>query len=248
METSPKKYSQMRTICHTFLVAIFAFLLISCNGDRCKKCRGGAGSFPIPLDKVDNAVLEVSGTLKIYQDNSQIAAITGPEVYINQINTNVENGTWYINFNKCINCGETPEFILAFKDIKSVVLNSDGNIVADSLISIDSIEIRNAGSGNIEFKQLRGAGFRIVNSGSGDIVLKGVSERLSIANSGSGVIRTTEMPADKVEVVNSGSGSCYLTATGTLNVLISGSGNVHYKGAPTITQNIPGSGVLINDN
>jgi hypothetical protein len=71
---------------------------------------------------------------------------------------------------------------------------------------------------------------------------------LSIANSGSGVIRTTEMPADKVEVVNSGSGSCFLTATETLNVLISGSGNVHYKGAPTITQNIPGSGVLINDN
>lgn len=238
----------MRKFNSSLLIAIFALLLISCNGDRCKKCRGGSGSFPIPLDKVDNAVLEVAGTLKIYQDDLQIAAITGPEVYINQINTNVENGTWYINFNKCINCDENPEFTLAFKNIKSVVLNSDGNIVADSLISIDSIEIRNTGSGKIEFTQLRGAGFRIVNSGSGDIILKGVSERLSIANSGSGVVRTTEMPAEKVDVVNSGSGSCYLTATESLDVLISGSGNVHYKGAPTITQNIPGSGTLINDN
>lgn len=239
------KFIQLK---YVSILLLMLLTLASCNGDKCKKCRGGSYENRIPLNKVDNVYLQTDGELIVYQSTTQLAALIGPDIFSQQVNTNVENGNWFINFNKCINCSEKPTFVLQFIDLKSIQLEGSGNINSEETITLDSLDIVNKGSGKIFIKQINGSKYKITNTGSGDIEIKGVAGSLNIINTGSGIIQNMSIPAENIEVVNSGSGSIYVTATSTLNVTITGSGNVHYKGAPVITQNISGSGQLINDN
>ena len=73
-------------------------------------------------------------------------------------------------------------------------------------------------------------------------------EDLTIRNSASGDFLGFNVSADNCIVKVLGSGNCELTVGDALDVTIGGSGDVLFKGNPSISQEINGSGDLINAN
>lgn len=109
-------------------------------------------------------------------------------------------------------------------------------------------KITNEGIGSIngttDFSDLE-----IINSGTGDIELKGQSlSNLEINNEGTGSILLYGLGAQDLKVINSGTGDVFIFVSDKLDVTISGTGNVYYKGRPEITSDISGIGQLIDDN
>lgn len=244
-----KSYIMRKYLSLSVISALMLLAISSCAPDKCKKCKGSTGFSPIPLAKVERVIVEFSGKVRLFQDTSQLAVVRGPEIAIKNMSTRVENGTWIVRYDQCITCEEEVELTLVVPDLKSLELRSSASINAEEAISFPNFEIIQKGSGAINFASLQADSLRVTHSGSGDVVLRGnLSGALQANMTGSGVLRSFELPFQDVTVTNNASGSVFLTALNNLNVTISGSGNVHYKGAPTIIQNITGSGQLINAN
>lgn len=233
----------------SFLLLLMTLVVTACTPDKCKKCKGSTGFSPIPLTKVERVIVEFSGTVRLFQDTTQLAVVKGPEEAVKNMSTTVDNGTWIIKYDRCITCEDEVELTLVVPDLKSLELRSSAKIVAEEAINFPDFELSNKGSGNISFSQLTSDNLRVTNGGSGDIVLSGaLSSSLQALMSGSGIIRAFELPFNNVSASNSGSGSIFVTAIDSLNVTINGSGNIHYKGAPFIQQTNTGSGLLIDAN
>jgi len=240
-----RQYFNFRPLVMLFLAV---FLFVSCDADRCKRCKGSDGVSPIPLEKVEKIVVDFDGLVRVFQDTFQFAAVAGKDAAIKNLSNEVVNGTWFIRYDRCITCEEDVIVTLVVPDLKGIDLVSKAKIEAIEATNFPDLEIINRAGGFIAFEQLQSEQLKITNSGSGDVVLKGSGSSLELTMSGSGVVRTFEMPFNNVTVSNTASGSVFLTALQNLTVNISGSGNVHYRGAPIITQEISGSGQLINAN
>lgn len=233
----------------SFFLLVMTLALTACTPDECKKCKGSIGFSPIPLAKVEKVIVEFSGTIRLFQDTTQLAVVRGTEEAIKNMSTKVDNGTWIVKYDRCITCEDEVELTLVVPDLKSLELRSSAKIIAEEAINFPDFELTSKGSGNINFSQLTSDNLRVTNSGSGDIILSGaLSNSLQAVMAGSGIIRAFELPYTNVSATNSGSGSIFVTAIDSLDVTINGSGNVHYKGAPFIQQTNTGSGQLINAN
>jgi len=229
-------------------VVLLGLLISGCSGE-CKKCRGSSTQSPIPVDKIESIVVEFPGTVRLFQDATQVAIVSGPEIAILNINTEVKDGVWRINYPRCITCEENVEITLVVPSIKRIELVSSGNVVADESVQLADLELVNSGSGDIRFDNLKVNTLNIENSGSGKIILKGAqAETVKSKMTGSGEIATYELPANAVEATLTGSGSIFATAITHLKAAISGTGKIYYKGSPAIEQDITGSGELVNSN
>jgi hypothetical protein len=73
-------------------------------------------------------------------------------------------------------------------------------------------------------------------------------DNLNIKNRGSGKYFGFNLNSYNCIINSVGSGSIKVTVTNLLDVRLTGRGDVFYKGTPEISQNIIGTGNLINAN
>ncbi len=139
--------------------------------------------------------------------------------------------------------------------------DTDDVTIHISMPALEGVSV--SGSGKLESEdQFTSKTMKIQVSGSGDVILNVVADRLETHVSGSGEIQTAgsaqdfeahisgsgkvrgqEMRAQTVDVHISGSGDCYIHADKTIEAHISGSGNVSYTGNPTnVNARTSGSG------
>jgi len=101
------------------------------------------------------------------------------------------------------------------------------------------------GSGNIHVAGLKAGDLEARVTGSGDVVLKGVADRLNASITGSGDLRAGDLAAKNVQVAVTGSGDAAVRATEQLDAKVTGSGNVRYSGNPSqVRHKVTGSGVI----
>jgi len=111
-------------------------------------------------------------------------------------------------------------------------------------ITVPSLQgVSVSGSGNIHAAGLKNGELEASVTGSGDVTLSGVVERLRARIVGSGDLRAGELDAKNVRVAVTGSGDAAVRATEQLDASVTGSGNVRYSGNPTqVGRNVTGSG------
>ncbi|MDP1609299.1 MAG: DUF2807 domain-containing protein [Chlamydiales bacterium] len=102
-----------------------------------------------------------------------------------------------------------------------------------------------AGSGDVEIRELKTAGFRCDISGSGRVVIQaGALESQVVKISGSGKYLASNLKSKDCTVRISGSGIADVQANSTLSVAIPGSGECIYSGNPEVSSSIKGSGYV----
>jgi hypothetical protein len=180
----------------------------------------------LKLSSFQSIGLGVKGTVYLTKGPQKVT-IEGQENIIDELEKDVENGSWNIgfgNYKKVRNYDELTIYI-SLPTVEKLSIGGSGAIIAkDAFEDLGELGLSIGGSGTIEFK------------GSAD------SAKISIA--GSGDVRASELRAGSCKVSIAGSGDAAVEVNGELNVSIAGSGKVKYKGNPRIKTSVAGSGTV----
>jgi predicted small secreted protein len=168
------------------------------------------------------------GNLTITQGNVESLTISADENLLPYITTRVVNGTLEIGMkpNTSLNPSRTIEYNLVMKTVEGVQLSGFGNIESEGLKG-GNIEVKLAGSGDINIAKIEADSLLVRISGFGDFDSQSVKAKTpNIEITGSGDINVDELDAEDLAVKISGFGDAILNGkTNTQNVQILGSGN-----------------------
>lgn len=222
-----------------------SILLSSCDEDGfCLEGEGGIETRELDLREFNG--VEVSGNHKVYisKGNRQYVEVRGQANVLDELEKDIENGVWDIEFNRCLRNHEQVEVYITLPELQSASVGGNGNLVVEDVFETSSFDASVSGSGSIMLRvAAQDLGVRI--SGSGTIRAAGVATNQDISISGSGNYRAFDVDSREAEVSISGSGEAELKVDELLNVGISGSGRVYYQGSPTVNTSISGSGKVI---
>ena len=233
--------------------ALALFAIPSCifiDDDPIGNCVNGKGDRVTQvLDIPDFTGIALATQAKVYieQGATQKVEVTAQENIIELIKLDVQGGVWEIEFDHCAYDFSTVEIYITVPDLDKVTNSSSGDIYGEGQFDVNSIDLVNTGSGDIEM-DIKSISIDATISGSGDMVMDGETQNLDVVVSGSGDFEGFGLDSQNADLTISGSGDIECTVTGQMDVTISGSGDVFYKGNPSIDVSITGSGKLIDAN
>lgn len=104
--------------------------------------------------------------------------------------------------------------------------------------------LRLNGSGSIDLPGIDQNGLDIKIGGSGNILVSGATDDLTITLGGSGTIDCRDLVAQTARVRLNGSGTITVNATEKIDAGIPGSGTIYTTGAAAVTESVTGSGSI----
>lgn len=183
------------------------------------------------------------GYLEIIQGDSQRVELEGPQSVIDQIITVIDRDRLRIYTKNFINQYGDLKIYITVKNLSDITIAGSGDVVVNSGLNTESINLEVTGSGNLRIPELKSNYTELQITGSGDIVVKGVSEeKIDINVTGSGGVKASELKTKHADINIAGSGSVEIYATEKLEGNIVGSGSIYYKGNPLIDTRSTGSG------
>lgn len=141
----------------------------------------------------------------------------------------------------CFRPTEPIKYYISVKDIKDITISGSGNVIGQSRIVADSLDIIITGSGDIDM-ELIAESLKTIVEGSGDVRLSGGAGLHEYLLEGSGNLEAFDFRTDSTSVNIEGSGNSEVFANENLDIIISGSGDVSYKGDAVVSQSVTGSG------
>lgn len=194
--------------------------------------------------------------------NADEIVIEAQQNIIDNIELNVFNNVWEINYNRNVIGHEAVKIFISMDELKKIQVLGTGNIICNSVFMGENLDVEISGTGDVYFNEfieynefdilINGTGnidfsgsfsdcnFKI--NGTGDIYSEGITNYLKIISSGTGHLNAIDFECNEAEIFSSGSGDCSITANEELDVRISGTGSVYYKGFPSINVDISGTG------
>lgn len=184
--------------------------------------QGSTVNQTLNLDKFESLGLGISAKVYLTQ-GSQSVRIEAQQNIIDNIKTEVKNGSWNIDFKQRVNNHTDITIHVSMPTIEALSIGGSGEIIGKS-----------------NFNNLGNLALAI--GGSGTIELAGSAKDVEISIAGSGDVKTGNLKANNCEVSIAGSGDAYIEVNNDLDVSIAGSGDVHYRGKPRISSSVAGSG------
>jgi hypothetical protein len=171
------------------------------------------------FDEID---LSGSGRVLVAVTGTESLTIEAEDNILPLLTTEVRNGT----------------LVLGAK--QSIISPTREIVYTITVVSLEAVTV--SGSGSVTATDIDADAFNVDMSGSGTVILGGVSESLDLSISGSGVFEGETLLSATGTVSLSGSGDAVVNVTDNLDVKVSGSGNVEYLGDPGVSVSISGSG------
>lgn len=195
------------------------------------------------VDSFTKIGMSVPGHLYLTQGSPQKVVVEASEDILEILKTEVKESSLRIKFETWKPGKTKPVNIwITVPEIEGLSVAGSGNIVSESSVTSDEIELEISGSGQIKLEELKTGEVEAAVSGSGDIYLTGTADEMDIKISGSGNVFGEKFSVDECGIKISGSGSCKVDATEELEAVISGSGKIYYYGNPQMDVVVSGSG------
>ena len=201
----------------------------------------GQGKEERDVSSFTGVSLGISGDLYITQGSPQKVMVQA-ENNMDEIETVVKDGVLRIKTDNWNSKIKGAKIWVTMLEVESLNVSGSGDIVAETPINADELELKVSGSGTIDISELKGDEIGAAISGSGDIKLAGSADEMELRISGSGSVYADGLKVSECGIKISGSGSCKIDVTGELDASISGSGRVTYYGNPQIDARVSGSG------
>ena len=242
----------MKTIKFALLAVSLLTVVSGCyfNDDDffgCVRGNGDVRSTEFYLADISGVRLTGIGDVIIRYGTEQSVIVETDENLLDYIDTDVHNGVWEIDFDRCVRNVTRLDIFITVPEIRKLVISGSGSIIGEDPFTGDALETSISGSGNIEF-EFTGNEVDASISGSGDISLAGDADLMDVNISGSGDVHAFDLIVQECDVLISASGDVRTYVEDLLKVRISGSGDVLYKGNPELDIDITGSGSVINRN
>jgi hypothetical protein len=191
--------------------------------------------------------LGISGELFLTQGSPQKVVVQADN-NLGKIQTVVRDGMLKIKTDSWMTRIKGVKIWITTPEVEALHVSGSGNILAETSINAEEMELKVSGSGKIKVPKLNGEEVDAAISGSGDILLGGTADEMDIRISGSGDIYAEEFQVNECDIKISGSGDCRIDATGEIDASISGSGSVTYYSNPQIDARVSGSGKVRKGN
>ena len=185
--------------------------------------------------------LGISGDLYLTQGSPQKVVIQA-ENNMDEIETQVRDGVLRIKTDNWSSRIKGVKIWITMPEVEALNVSGSGDILAETSINTDELELKVSGSGSINISELNADEIGAAISGSGDLKLAGSADEMELRISGSGSVYAEGLKVNECGIKISGSGSCKIDVTGELDASISGSGKVTYYGNPQIDARVSGSG------
>ncbi|MCB0595096.1 MAG: DUF2807 domain-containing protein [Lewinellaceae bacterium] len=232
------------------LTASSCFVNINDEDGFFGSCIDGAGPIvtrELTVAPFEGIELPISGDVFLTQGPEQKVIVEGKDNIIDEIELDVQNGIWKIEFNRCVRDIDLLRVFITVPDLTRIRVSGSGDVVSENTFVIQDLEIDIPGSGNVDLS-LDADDLDIDIPGSGRLTLEGLADETKYRISGSGDVHAFNLECRVADISVPGSGDLEVFVTELLKVRISGSGDVFYRGDPALDISISGSGDVIDAN
>lgn len=185
-----------------------------------------------PFDQID-----VSGvfSLKLSQGNKEEVKIEADDNLQDLFEVNNDGSKLTIKMKKesSFNSKKGLTVYITFKKLKSMDLQTVGNVSSDNNLSFDDLKIGNKSVGSVDLS-LTAQTINLNNKGVGKLKLKGKADNAVIRNKSVGSIDASGFVVQKMDIDNNGIGSAQVNAEKELKVKDSFLGKVSNKGGAPV--------------
>ncbi len=217
-------------------LTLAAIVLIFSSGLQAQMWRTvyGNGKVVTKERKTDSFTgIKVSSGIDVYlkQGNNESVTVEADENLHEYILTEVRNGVLNVYSEHNIRDAERKRVYVTMKEVNSVRTTSAGDIVGETPITTDKLELSASSAGDIEL-DVRSREIRIDISSSGDITLTGETDMLSADLSSAGDLKAFDLKAREADISVSSAGDADINVSERIKARASSAGNVNYKGDP----------------
>ena len=190
----------------------------------------------------------IAADIVLTQGLVQEVRIEAQQNIIDNILTEVSNGNWKIEYDRCVDNHEDVTIYITLPTLKEIVFTGVGDLSStNSFENLDDPLIVFTGVGTVTL-DLSANSITSIITGVATFNLSGTVENQNVTFSGVGNYNAFTLNSKTCDIRVTGSGDCKVLVTDALDVTITGSGDVYYKGMPSISVTITGSGALIDAN
>jgi hypothetical protein len=178
--------------------------------------------------------LRVSSGIDVYlkQGDKETIKVEADENLHEYILTEIRNGVLNVySENVNIRDAERRRVYVTVKNIKSVKASSAGDVVGESPVKSDRLQISVSSAGNIRL-EVYAKEINIDISSSGDVTLSGTSDNLEADLSSAGDLNAFELQVKEADVSVSSAGDADISVSERLTASASSAGDINYKGDP----------------
>lgn len=177
--------------------------------------------------------IRVSSGIDVYlkQTGSETIAVEADENLHEYIVTEIRDGILHVYSDANIREAEMKRVYVTMKDIKSLKTTSAGDLIGESPVTADELELSASSAGDIKL-DLKAAAVDIDISSSGDMTLSGEADRLEASLSSAGDLNAYGLTVREADVSVSSAGDADVTVTERLKARASSAGDINYRGEP----------------
>jgi hypothetical protein len=186
--------------------------------------------------------LRVPADAEVRIGDSFEVVISCEETAMPYVETRVENGILNIYFEEYLRDVDHMKVVVTAPSWRHFEISGSGEILVADSISGTELLMDVSGSGSIRANETYFDRVKLNVSGSGDLRLGGLADKLWADVSGSGEIMCFGLEVNTADVEVSGSGDVQVNVQESLTARVSGSGDVVYKGNPQVNAHVSGSG------
>jgi hypothetical protein len=165
------------------------------------------------------------------QGDKEAIKVEADENLHEYILTEIEGGVLRIYTEANIRSEEKKLVYVTMKDIKSISASSAGDIIGESAIKTDDLEISASSAGDIKLEVFAKRVETNISS-SGDVTLRGEADILEADLSSAGDLKASELTVREADISVSSAGDADVNVTERLKARASSAGDIHYTGNP----------------
>jgi hypothetical protein len=224
----------MKNLKILFVIAFYLGIISCIDGQSFRTVRGDGNVVKEERSAPYFDGIRVASGIDVYlkQGNDESITVEADENLHDYIITEVENGILRVRTDRVnIRSAERKRVYVTMKDVKSLKTSSAGDLVGETPIRSDDIELGASSAGDIKL-ELYATNVKLNISSSGDIDLSGEAETLDASLSSAGDLSAYNFKVKTADVSASSAGDANIYVTERLVARASSAGDISYQGHP----------------
>jgi len=218
-----------------FLLIAITVIGISCSvgGQSSKTVHGNNKVVKADRDAPSFNGLQVSSGIDVYlkQGNNEAITVEADENLHEYIITEVKGGVLHVYTEANIRDAEMTRVYVTMKDVTSVKTSSAGDVVGETPVKSDRLELSASSAGDINL-EVYAKEIEADISSSGDMTLTGETEKLEADLSSAGDLNGYDLKAREANISVSSAGDADINVSEKITARASSAGDINYKGDP----------------
>lgn len=177
--------------------------------------------------------IKVSSGVDVYlkQGDDQSVVVEADENLHEYILTKVRDGVLHVYTEVSIRNAEKERVYVTMKEIREVETSSAGDIVGESPVKSNELELSASSAGNIML-EVYAKEVEVSVSSSGDMTLSGETDKLKADLSSAGDLNAFELKSREADITVSSAGDADINVAEKITARASSAGDINYKGDP----------------